>query len=133
MNNPSSFARAESFRVDSEPDAIDVGSDATPLEFLEKVYRSPDQPMNRRLRAAIEAAHYRHPRLPVTANVTSSNRATMLDRAVDHSGKAQFEAAPAIEAPSIAEARSASLRSRPKSGTAANESLGPILLKKSQV
>jgi hypothetical protein len=65
--------------------ALEISAEATPLEFLESVYRSVDQPMNRRLRAAIEAAQYRHPRLAVTASVTSEGIATMLDRAIERS------------------------------------------------
>jgi hypothetical protein len=38
-----------------DPDAIEIPADATSLQFLEAVYRSPSQPMHRRLEAACEA------------------------------------------------------------------------------
>jgi hypothetical protein len=99
MNRLPSFARPEVMNAPRAEDdrALEISAQATPLEFLETVYRSVDQPMNRRLRAAIEAAQYRYPRLAVTASVTSGSFATMLDRAIQRSGKArevkQIEAA----------------------------------------
>ena len=50
---------------------IEVAEDATPLEFLQAVYRSPDQPMQRRMKAAVECLGYVHPKLSVAANVYS--------------------------------------------------------------
>jgi hypothetical protein len=55
------------------------------------------------MKAAIEAAQYRHARLAVTATVTTEDFASMLDKAIERSGKAlelkqieakQIEAAP---------------------------------------
>ena len=70
----------------------------SPLDFLKAVYLNEGLPLSVRMRAAIEAAPYLHPKLSVSANVTSNDFATMLDRAIERSGKAQIEAAPAIEA-----------------------------------
>jgi hypothetical protein len=42
----------------------------TPLDFLEAVYCNPNLPLATRLRAAIEAAPYRHPKLAVSATAT---------------------------------------------------------------
>jgi hypothetical protein len=47
-------------------EALALPADATPVDFLSAVYRDPAQPMHRRLRAAIEAAPYLHPKLSVT-------------------------------------------------------------------
>jgi hypothetical protein len=48
---------------------IAVPANASPLDFLCAVYRDANQPMSRRLRAAIEAAPYAHPKLAVTASI----------------------------------------------------------------
>jgi hypothetical protein len=83
-------------------EAVELPDGATPLDFLEAVYRSPTQPIYQRMKAAIEAAQYRHARLAVTATVTSDDFAAMLDKAIERSGKAQelkqIEATRQIEA-----------------------------------
>jgi hypothetical protein len=76
-------------------DTIEVAADATPLQFLQAVYRSPNQPMQRRLKAAIEAAEFVHPRLAVTA-MLGGGFATQLERALQRSGKL-IEHQPTIE------------------------------------
>jgi hypothetical protein len=58
----------------------------TPLEFLEAVYCDEELPLTVRMRAAIEAAPYKHPKLGVTANVTvDGSFAQMLERAIERS------------------------------------------------
>ena len=47
---------------------VDVSA-ASSLEFLRSVYCNPSQPMPRRLRAAIAALPFEHPKLSVTASV----------------------------------------------------------------
>jgi hypothetical protein len=42
--------------------------DVTPLEFLEAVYCNEELPLTVRMRAAIEAAPYKHPKLSVVAS-----------------------------------------------------------------
>jgi len=44
-----------------------VAADATPLDFLCAVYRDPQQPMQRRMRAAEAALPFIHPKLSVVA------------------------------------------------------------------
>lgn len=74
---------------------------ATPLEFLEAVYQDENLPLNVRLRAAVEAAPYVHPKLSATAIVHEDGSfAERLERAVERSRKvidhvpAQLEAKP---------------------------------------
>ena len=43
-------------------------NEVTPLEFLEAVYINPNLPLSTRLRAAIEAAPYKHPKLTAVAH-----------------------------------------------------------------
>src|SRR6516164_4980390 len=57
-------------------------TEVTPLDFLEAVYLNPNLPLNTRLRAAIEAAPYRHPKLAVTAHARF-DFAAALDREIE--------------------------------------------------
>jgi hypothetical protein len=61
------LSRIEQQQRDGEE--LVVPADATPLQFLEAVYRSPNQPMHRRLKAACEALAFVHPKLSVIAQV----------------------------------------------------------------
>jgi hypothetical protein len=85
---------------DDEREIIELGPDETSLTFLQKIYRSPAQPMSRRLRAAMAALPHEHPKLGAVATLSMSGEdfAAMLDRAIDRRGKAreikQIEAAP---------------------------------------
>jgi hypothetical protein len=67
----------------SEIDEIDI----TPLDFLEAVYLNPNLPLNTRMRAAIEAAPYRHSKLSVNTNVHYEGKdfAAQLERAIERS------------------------------------------------
>lgn len=71
----------------NEADALAVPRDATPLDFLQAVYRSPAQPMARRLRAAIESLRFCHPQLAVTATIDGEAFGAALERAIARSGK----------------------------------------------
>jgi hypothetical protein len=67
---------------------IAVPPNASPLDFLCAVYRDPRQPMQRRMKAAIEAAPYTHPRLAVTAVLgDASDFASRLELACARSAK----------------------------------------------
>ncbi len=61
-----------------EDEGLEVPADCSPLEFLQAVYRSAKQPMQRRLRAAIEACAYAHPKLSATA-IVGEDYASLLD------------------------------------------------------
>jgi hypothetical protein len=99
MNAPS-FATPLGREVVEEAEVIEVAPEETSLNFLQKIYRCPRQPMSRRMRAAIEAMPHEHPRLSAVAVGSMNGRdfAAMLDRAIDRSGKGhepkQIEAAP---------------------------------------
>ena len=68
-------------------DELDVPADASSLDFLRAVYRSPSQPMARRMRAAQIAVEYEHPRLAVTALMDGKAIGAALERALKRSGK----------------------------------------------
>ena len=68
-------------------EGLEVPNDATLLDFLSAMYRDRWQPMHQRLKAAIEAAPYLHPRLAVTAVVDGGDFAARLERAIERSGK----------------------------------------------
>lgn len=59
----------------------------TPLDFLEAVYCNPNLPLATRLRAAIEAAPYRHPKLSAAAigHFEGKTFAEALERAIERS------------------------------------------------
>jgi hypothetical protein len=49
-------------------DEIELTPNATSLDFMQAVYRDPSQPMTRRMRAAVAALPFEHPKLAVTEN-----------------------------------------------------------------
>jgi hypothetical protein len=59
----------------------------TPLEFLEAVYLDEELPLSVRMRAAIEAAPYKHPKLSAAAigHFDGQTFAAALDRAISRS------------------------------------------------
>jgi hypothetical protein len=61
--------------------------EVTPLDFLEAVYCNPNLPLATRLRAAIEAAPYKHPKLSAAAigHFDGQTFAEALDRAISRS------------------------------------------------
>ena len=63
----------------------------TSLEFLQAVYLNEQLPLSVRMRAAIEAAPYEHPRMTaVSVGFLDSNTfAERLDRAIDASNRAK--------------------------------------------
>jgi hypothetical protein len=50
-----------------DPDVIEVPSNATPLDFLRRVYLDSRQPLSARIKCAGLAAPFIHPKLAVTA------------------------------------------------------------------
>jgi hypothetical protein len=72
-------------------EGLEVGADATPIDFLCAIYRDKKQPMHRRLKAAIEAAPYCHPTLKATAVILGSDFASRLDLAIKRTESALIE------------------------------------------
>ena len=68
-----------------EAQQLRVGTDPTPVEFLRAVYCYEAVPLSVRLRAAIEAAPYVHPKLSATAILEAGDLAERLERAIERS------------------------------------------------
>ena len=68
----------------------------TALECLQEVYRDPMVPLPVRLRAAVEAAPYEHPKLTAVAlgKFTGEDFASRLERAVEASNRAKANRGP---------------------------------------
>jgi hypothetical protein len=100
MNGLPEFANHANLVTNSTEEDLAVTPDATPLEFLEQVYRSSAQRMARRMKAAIEAMEYVHPRLAVTAQINGDGFAEALEKAIKRSrGELVIEAEPAQQRP----------------------------------
>jgi hypothetical protein len=71
---------------------IELKPGETSLRFLQRVYRSVRQPMSRRMRAAIEAPPFERPKLSAvaTAAMNGGDFASMLERAIERSGKTRL-------------------------------------------
>src|SRR5262245_48611289 len=80
-----------------QTDRFELEPNATSLTLLQKVYRSSSVALQTRMRAAIAALQFEHPKLAVTANIESGDFAFQLDQAVERSRKV-IEAKPMIEA-----------------------------------
>jgi hypothetical protein len=99
------FMRFKRFRKQQERidwlngEGLVVASDATPLDFLRAVYRDPQQPMSRRVRAASDAAQYAHPQLKAMAVINGGDFAEQLDRARLRSEKVRVIEARPVEEP----------------------------------
>ena len=68
----------------------------TSLKFLQTIYRNPEVPLPVRMRAAMAALQFEHPKLAVSANIEAGDFAFKLDQAVERSRKV-IEAKPMIE------------------------------------
>ena len=64
---------------------IELPANGTSLDLLQQVYRNPSLPLPTRIRAATAALPHEHPKLAVTAMVTSDDFAIQLDRAIERS------------------------------------------------
>jgi hypothetical protein len=61
---------------------IQLSTNSTSLDFLQAIYRDPNQPIQRRMRAASAALPFEHPKLAVVATTTSEDLVERLERAM---------------------------------------------------
>jgi hypothetical protein len=73
----------------------------TPLEFLEAVYEDERLPLTVRMRAAVEAAPYVHPKLSAVGvgYMNQDGFAVMLERAIERSNSVRVINAKALPSP----------------------------------
>jgi hypothetical protein len=81
----SDFSEMEYQSGDAEPFELAPGE--TSLSLLQKIYRSPRQPIVRRMRAAMAALQHEHPKLTAMAidSMDGASFAAKLDRAIARS------------------------------------------------
>ena len=79
-------------------DEATVAANASSLDFLQAVYRCADLPLATRLRAAVAALPFEHPRLSVIANISNANLGDRLERAIARSSESPGFRPPLIEA-----------------------------------
>jgi hypothetical protein len=79
-----------------DAECVELQPRATPLEFLQAVYCNEGLPISVRMRAAIEAAPFIHPKLSVTAQINSEDFAQALERAIKRSAKAIAQPTPNV-------------------------------------
>ena len=81
----------------NEDDRFELEPNATSLTLLQKVYRSAAIPLTTRMRAAMAAIQFEHPKLAVSANIEAGDFADQLEQAVKRS-RTVIEAKPISEA-----------------------------------
>ena len=68
---------------DEKVGEIEIGPNGTSLDLLRAVYRSKDQPLGVRIRAAGMCLQHEHPRLLATAVINEGSFAELLDRRLE--------------------------------------------------
>jgi hypothetical protein len=85
----------------------------TSLKFLQTIYRNPEVPLPVRMRAAMAALQFEHPKLAVTATLNNGDFAVQLDRAIESSRKV-IEAQPITDISANVSSDSANVPSETK-------------------
>ena len=94
MNGLPSFADPANLEPTQRPEAIELASDAMSLDLLRAVYRNRDLSLPVRMRAAIEAAPYEHPKLSATAYMSGQDFGALLDARLARNAPAKQIAPP---------------------------------------
>jgi polysaccharide pyruvyl transferase WcaK-like protein len=79
-----------------QAERFELEEGATSLKLLQAIYRSPSVALSTRMRAAIAALQFEHPKLAVAVTVNAGDFADQLDKAVERSRRV-IEAKPMIE------------------------------------
>jgi hypothetical protein len=88
----------DQIEVTQAVERFELEPNATSLKFLQMIYRSPAVPLMTRMRAAMAAIQFEHPKLGVTAIVEAGDFADQLEQAIERSRRIMIEAKPMIEA-----------------------------------
>jgi hypothetical protein len=86
-----------------KPKEIELPPNGTSLDLLRAVYRNPELALPVRMRAAIAALQYEHPRLAVVAQINESSFAEVLERRLEHLKQIENGNGRAIEAKPVPE------------------------------
>src|SRR6516225_1865152 len=82
MENPITRIEAHQKRVDKMNEEIEMLPNGIALDLLQAIYRSNEQPLHTRMRAAGMAIPYESPKLIATAIVNEGSFAELLDRRI---------------------------------------------------
>jgi hypothetical protein len=98
MEDPSAVIEAHQKRVEElNGGRFELEEGATSLKLLQAIYRSSAIPLMTRMRAAIAAIQFEHPKLAVTATVEAGDFADQLEQAIERSRRVMIEAKPIID------------------------------------
>jgi hypothetical protein len=81
--------RIEAAKPEVLPRGVTVPPDATPLEFLRSVYTDPSVALPLRIRAAVEAAPFHHPKLSATYDLGQAMGRRMEKLIAEMEGRAE--------------------------------------------
>jgi hypothetical protein len=73
--------------LEEEEELVELAPGEVSLDFLQRIYRSTQQPMSTRMRAAIEALPFEKPKLSATAiaSIDGATFAQALERCIERS------------------------------------------------